>query len=97
MPVVTRSKARLGHLSDLIPIFRNGKGHFPRKVAVSPQGIAVVVGHEEVGSLSARCTATKGSQSFPGFGIFKCKDKRCITCPKYITEHKFKSNITQKN
>ena len=37
-----------------------------------------------------------GCQSTPGFGISKCKDKRCLTCPKSITEHKFKSNITQK-
>ena len=29
-----------------------------------------------------------GIQSF-GFGIFKCKEKKCLTCPKYITEPKF--------
>ena len=34
--------------------------------------------------------------SFCRGGIFKCKDKICLTCSKYTTEHEFKSNITKK-
>ena len=43
-------------------------------------------------SPSLTCATANGSQSAPGFGIFKCKDKRCLTCPKYITEQKVKHN-----
>ena len=87
MPLVTRSKARLGQPPSLVASLRDGKGNFPKRLAESRQGNAVVAGYEEVGSSSRTCATANRSQSTPGFSIFKCKnkDRKCLTCPKYIT------------
>ena len=76
---------------------RDGEVNCSRKVVESQQGNAIVLEHEEVGSPSPIYVSANGRQSLPGFGIFKCKDKRCVTCFKYITEHSFQSSIIQKN
>ena len=76
---------------------RDGERNRSRRAVEFRQDNAVVARHEEVGRPSPTCGAANGSQSTPGFGNFKCKDKRCLTCLKYITEHKCKSNIAQKN
>ena len=91
--VVTRSKGRLRQSPVLKASLRNGEDYCPGKVVKFREDNAVVEGHSQEGSPSPIFT---WSQSTAGFGIFKCKDKRCLTCPKYNTEHKFKSNITQK-
>ena len=89
MPIVTYSKARWGQLPNLA-VFPDGERNRSRKVAESREGNGIVAGHEEVRSLSATCAAANGSQSSPGFDIFKYKDKRCLIS-KCITEHKLKS------
>ena len=96
MLVVTLSKARLGHSPGPLASPRDVQGNRSVRVVDSQQVNVTVVGHEEGGSVSPTCTAANGSKSAPCFGYFKCKDKRYLTCPKYITEHKFYSNITQK-
>ena len=96
MRVATLCKAKLGQPPGLVASPRDDEGNRPRRVTEYRQGNAVVAGHEGVGSPSPTCAVAIGSQSTPGFGIFKCKDKRCFTSPKYITEHNFKSNITKK-
>ena len=87
MPVVTRFKARLRQPLGLVVSPRDGERNCHRRVAESRQGNAVAAGYEEVGSPSPTCAAANGSQSTPGFSIFKCKDKerKCLTCAKYIT------------
>ena len=96
MPVVTRSKARLEQPSGLLASSGNGEGNHPRRIVESRQGNGVVIGRKQLGSPTPKYAAANGSQSSQGFGLFKCKDKRCLTCPKYINEHKCKSNTTQK-
>ena len=96
MSVVTRSKANLGQPPGLVASARDSEGNRPMRVVESGQSNAVVAGYEEVGRPSPTCAAASGSQSTPGFSISKCKDKICLTCPKYITERKFKSSITYK-
>ena len=86
MPVVTRSKARLGQPPGLVVYPRGGEGNCSREVAESRQGNVVVDEYEEVESPSPTCAAANRSHSIPGLSIFKCKDKdrKCLTCPKYI-------------
>ena len=97
MPVVARSKTWLRQSHSLVASPGDGEGNCLRRVVESRQRNAVVARHEKVGSPSPTCAVANGSQSTLGFRIFKCKYKTCLTCPKYITEHKFKSNKTQKN
>ena len=63
----------------------DGEENPPKRVVESRQDNAVVAGHEEVESRSPTCAAANRSQSIPDFGIFKCKDKRFLTCPTYIS------------
>ena len=89
MLVFTLSKARFGQSSaqwlSLGMVKEIGLGG----LLESRQVNAVVTRHEQIGSPSPIFAAANGSQHNPGFGIFQCKDKRCLTCPKYVTEHKF--------
>ena len=92
MPVFTRYKARLGHPTRLVASLRDGEINC---LGGAREGNDVLAWHEEVESLFPRCAAANGSHSIPGFRIIKCKDKRCLACPKYITEHQCKFSITK--
>ena len=54
---------------------KDGKANRLRSVVESERGNAIVDRHEEVGSPSPTYAGANGSQSYPGFGIFKCKDQ----------------------
>ena len=83
MPVLTRSKkARLGQPPGLVASPRDDATYCPRRVVDSRQGKAVVFGSEVVGSLSQAGSIANRSQSTTGYGILKCQNKRCLTCPK---------------
>ena len=93
MLVVTCFKSRRGQPHGIVASPRDREESHTCKISESRQGKAVVARHEEVGSSPSTFATAKEIQPSPGFGIFKCKDKRCLTCAKYFTDHKFKCNI----
>ena len=75
---------------------RDGATYCPRRVVESRQGKAVVLGSKEVSSPSQASSVANISQSTPGYGILKCKNKRCLICPKPNTKTNFLSNVILK-
>ena len=62
MPVVIRSKATIWQPTDLVASPGDVEVNRTRTVVESPQGNAVVAGHEEVRILSPTCADINGSQ-----------------------------------
>ena len=96
MPMLTRSKARLGQPPVLVASPRDGGRNRPRSHVESRQGNAVVADSGEVGSILISESVANGSQYDAGFSIFTCKSNRCLTCPKLSTSKTFQSNVTHK-
>ena len=82
---------RLGQPLDLVAFPNNGPTYHPRSIVE----LAVVFGSQEVGCPSQADSVANGSQSSPGNGISRYKNKRSFTCPKLNTNTSFLSNITR--
>ena len=84
----------MGQSSGLVASPRDFTIYCLRMVVDNRQGKVVVLGFEEVGSPSQAGSIDSGSQSSPGYGILKCKNKRCLTCLKLNINTNFLSTVT---
>ena len=88
MPL-TRSQARSVQSTDLVT---SPRVNTPRRILRSRQGNAGVV--VNLGDGGPSIIAAVGTVSVAGLTFSSCKDKRCMTCPKFIKSESFKSNVT---
>ena len=97
MPMSTRFKeSSLGQLPDLMASSRDGATYRPWRVVEYRQGKPVLFRSEEVGSPSQAGSFVNGTQSTPVYGIWKCKNKRCLTYRKLSVTTNFLPSLTKK-
>ena len=94
MPIITRSKTRGGQPPPRVTSPREGDTH-PRRLTNSRQGNAVVGTFATVGSPVISNVSANGNQPI-GHNISKCERRNCMTCPHFITNPIFTSNVTKK-
>lgn len=85
-----------GQSPGLVASSRDDATYRPSRVVESQQFKAMVFGSEQDGNPSQAGSIAKGSQSTLGYGVLKCKNKRCITCTKLNVNKNFLPNVTQK-
>ena len=89
MPTLSRSQARPAQTAGLVTSPRASP---PRRILRSRQGNAGVVVNPGDGGPSF--IAAVGTVSSSRLTFSCCKDKRCMTCPKFVQSDTFKSHVT---
>ena len=89
MPTQTRSQARPVQTAGLVT---SPRASHPRRILRSRQGNAGVVVNPGDGGPSF--IAAVGTVSSSRLAFSFCKDKRCMTCPKFVQSDTFKSHVT---
>ena len=94
MSIITRSKPRSEQPSDLLTSLKDGVMNHSRKIVRSQQGQAVVTRAARDGSRLTSVFVVNETQQSASFTGSKCLSKRCLTCPKFIVNKTFISNVT---
>ena len=93
---ITRSRTRSEQPSDLVISPRNGVMNHPRNIVRSRQGQAVVTRTARNVSPLTLVLVGSGTQQSASFTVTKCISTRCLTCPKFIVNKTFISNVIKR-